>query len=102
MYILVSIRLDMTEPPSMVDNALYKLQHERFVSGHNGSTQAEVLLVTIAGPMAVLLRNVAVPWIFVGFRFGSGRLRDARLVIFDSMLTHFCTNSYIRKGKIIQ
>lgn len=36
---------------------------------YNGTSQAEVLLFQVLGPVSIILRNIAVPWIFVGFRF---------------------------------
>ncbi|VDN39826.1 unnamed protein product [Gongylonema pulchrum] len=36
---------------------------------YNGTSQSEVLLFQLIGPVSILLRNIAVPWIFVGFRF---------------------------------
>ncbi|CAG9540583.1 unnamed protein product [Cercopithifilaria johnstoni] len=35
----------------------------------NGTSQMELILWQLIGPFSVLLRNIAVPWIFVGFRF---------------------------------
>uniref|UniRef100_A0A915PSH3 Phosphatidylinositol-glycan biosynthesis class W protein n=1 Tax=Setaria digitata TaxID=48799 RepID=A0A915PSH3_9BILA len=36
---------------------------------YNGTSQSELILWQFIGPFSVLLRNIAVPWIFVGFRF---------------------------------
>lgn len=36
---------------------------------YNGTSQTELVLWQLIGPFSILLRNIAVPWIFVGFRF---------------------------------
>jgi len=38
-------------------NLSYKEAHEMFVSGHSGTTVAEVSLIAFSCPVAVLLRN---------------------------------------------
>ncbi|KAL3994888.1 GWT1 family protein [Acanthocheilonema viteae] len=38
-------------------------------SVYNGTTQTELILWQLIGPFSILLRNIAVPWIFVGIRF---------------------------------
>ncbi|VDK86167.1 unnamed protein product [Onchocerca ochengi] len=40
-------------------------------SVYNGTSQTELVLWQLIAPFSVLLRNIAVPWIFVGFRFVS-------------------------------
>jgi len=50
----------------------YAARHEQFVSGHTGTTIWEVQVVTSIGPLALLLRNLAVPWLFPTRDFSSG------------------------------
>jgi len=40
------------------DDMSYKAAHERFVSGHTGSSVSEISVIACSGPVAVLLRNV--------------------------------------------
>ncbi|MCP9262126.1 Beta-1,3-galactosyltransferase sqv-2 [Dirofilaria immitis] len=54
---------DWSVPP--IQNA----QLENPNSVYNGTSQTELLLWQLIGPFSILLRNIAVPWIFVGFRF---------------------------------
>uniref|UniRef100_F1L181 Phosphatidylinositol-glycan biosynthesis class W protein n=1 Tax=Ascaris suum TaxID=6253 RepID=F1L181_ASCSU len=44
-------------------------RHDELVFGHNGTTQAEVLLFEAVAPFSVILRNAALPWLFMGRRF---------------------------------
>ncbi|MFH4976935.1 hypothetical protein AB6A40_003644 [Gnathostoma spinigerum] len=45
--------------------------HTIFVSGSNGTSELEVFSILSLAPLVVLLRNIALPWIFVGCRFAS-------------------------------
>ncbi|CAJ0586804.1 unnamed protein product, partial [Mesorhabditis spiculigera] len=44
---------------------------ESFYSNDRGCEQYEVFLVLSVAPLAILLRNLALPWIFLGQRFSS-------------------------------
>uniref|UniRef100_A0A1I8EPL3 Phosphatidylinositol-glycan biosynthesis class W protein n=1 Tax=Wuchereria bancrofti TaxID=6293 RepID=A0A1I8EPL3_WUCBA len=44
-----------------------QIEDSNFV--YNGTSQTELVLWQLIGPFSILLRNIAVPWIFVGFRF---------------------------------
>ncbi|CAJ0931915.1 unnamed protein product, partial [Mesorhabditis belari] len=43
--------------------------HEQFVSTKTGCEQYEIFAVLTIAPFAILLRNLALPWIFLGRRF---------------------------------
>ncbi|VDM47864.1 unnamed protein product [Toxocara canis] len=43
-------------------------RHHALVMGHNGTTQAEVLLFEAIAPFSVIVRNAALPWLFMGRR----------------------------------
>jgi hypothetical protein len=58
----------------MDDADNYRSRQLSFVSGLNGTSQLEVFAVSLVGPLSILLRNIAIPWIFVGFRFNTGRM----------------------------
>ena len=44
-------------------NLTYKEEHEMFVSGHEGTTIAEVSVVSLVAPTSVILRNCMRNWI---------------------------------------
>ncbi|KHN75894.1 Phosphatidylinositol-glycan biosynthesis class W protein [Toxocara canis] len=46
-------------------------RHHALVMGHNGTTQAEVLLFEAIAPFSVIVRNAALPWLFMGRRFAT-------------------------------
>lgn len=50
-------------------NLTRNAQIENLSFVYNGTSQTEIILWQLIGPLSVLLRNIAVPWIFVGFRF---------------------------------
>lgn len=54
----------------------YAERHEKFVSNLHGTTFWEVQLVTSIGPLSILLRNLAIPWLFPMKNFSSGSSFD--------------------------
>ncbi|XP_066298484.1 phosphatidylinositol-glycan biosynthesis class W protein-like [Branchiostoma lanceolatum] len=68
----------------------YKAEKEAFVGNLNGTTVTEIALINASAPLAVLLRAVAIPWLFgqvyckfnIGFRF----LLDFCLLVLPTML----------------
>ncbi|KAM3718942.1 Beta-1,3-galactosyltransferase sqv-2 [Dirofilaria immitis] len=77
---------DWSVPP--IQNA----QLENPNSVYNGTSQTELLLWQLIGPFSILLRNIAVPWIFVGFRFALSNgfwlkfALDFLFIIFNQMI----------------
>ncbi|VDN06592.1 unnamed protein product [Thelazia callipaeda] len=59
-------------PSYVYDCAMHRLQGAHLEDSslfYNGTCQAELILWQLIAPFSILLRNIAVPWIFVGFRF---------------------------------
>uniref|UniRef100_A0A914VQN9 Phosphatidylinositol-glycan biosynthesis class W protein n=1 Tax=Plectus sambesii TaxID=2011161 RepID=A0A914VQN9_9BILA len=85
---------------------LYSDRQVAFVSGHNGTTQMEVIWVNLIGPVSILLRNLAIPWLFVGRRFASGRIKDTSLkllldFIFTIMPTVLVMGSWSGQARMV-
>uniref|UniRef100_A0A0R3RS13 Phosphatidylinositol-glycan biosynthesis class W protein n=1 Tax=Elaeophora elaphi TaxID=1147741 RepID=A0A0R3RS13_9BILA len=54
---------------------------------YNGTSQTELILWQLIGPFSILLRNTAVPWIFVGFRFALKFALDFLFIVLPIILS---------------
>ena len=63
--------------------------HVAFVSGHSGTSLAEISLVSAVGFVGLLMRNLAIAWLFPSKNFATGTTWERWFVAFAMVMQRF-------------